>query len=53
MPATLTLGSAYLMIIDNLARLLVPTEIPLGILTSVIGAPFFAYLLRKSRGGWA
>jgi len=32
--------------------LLTATEIPLGILTAVIGAPVFAYLLRKTRGGW-
>jgi iron complex transport system permease protein len=30
----------------------VATEIPLGILTAMIGAPFFGYLLRKTRGSW-
>lgn len=52
LPTTLGIGAAYLLIIDNLARSLSPSEIPLGILTSLIGAPFFAYLLRKSKGGW-
>ena len=51
-PATMLLGAAYLLIIDNLCRLLTPNEIPIGILTAVIGAPVFAYLLRKTKGGW-
>ena len=46
------MGAAYLMVIDNLCRLVSANEIPLGILTAVIGAPVFAYLLRKTRGGW-
>ncbi len=51
-PATMLVGAGYLIMIDNLCRLLTATEIPLGILTAVIGAPVFAYLLRKTRGGW-
>lgn len=51
-PATMLAGAAYLMVIDNLCRLVSANEIPLGILTAVIGAPVFAYLLRKTRGGW-
>ncbi|HHV35946.1 MAG TPA: iron chelate uptake ABC transporter family permease subunit, partial [Syntrophomonadaceae bacterium] len=27
-------------------------EVPIGILTAVVGAPIFAYLLRKTKGGW-
>lgn len=53
LPATLSVGAAYLLLIDNLSRLVIASEIPLGILTAVVGAPFFAYLLRKSKGGWA
>lgn len=52
-PATMLMGAAYLMVIDNLCRLLTTNEIPLGILTAVVGAPIFAYLLRKTKGGWA
>lgn len=52
LPATLGVGAAYLLIIDNLARTISATEVPLGILTAVVGAPFFAILLRKTRGGW-
>jgi len=52
LPATLAIGAAYLILIDTLARTLTAQEIPVGILTAVIGAPFFAYLLRRTKGGW-
>ena len=51
-PTTMFVGASYIMIVDNLCRLLTATEIPIGILTAVIGAPIFAYLLRKTKGGW-
>jgi len=51
-PATMLVGAAYLLLIDNLCRLFTSVEIPLGILTAVVGAPVFAYLLRKTKGGW-
>jgi iron complex transport system permease protein len=47
LPACLSIGGVYLMIIDNLARTLTSAEVPLGILTGIIGAPIFAYLLTK------
>ncbi|MEY9975137.1 FecCD family ABC transporter permease [Lysinibacillus sp. RC79] len=53
LPISVAIGSVYLLIIDDLARSLTATEIPLSILTAIIGAPFFAYLLRRSGGGWA
>jgi len=54
LPAALLLGGLYLLLVDNLARSLLATEIPLGVLTSLIGAPVFIYLLaRVKRGGWA
>ncbi|NMC58621.1 MAG: iron chelate uptake ABC transporter family permease subunit, partial [Candidatus Methanofastidiosa archaeon] len=34
-------------------RTLIASEIPLGILTAIVGAPFFVYLLRKSGMGWS
>jgi len=52
LPATISIGSAYLLLIDDLARTAVQAEIPLGVLTAIIGAPFFAFLLRRSQGGW-
>jgi len=47
LPACLAIGGAYLLLVDDLARTLTTGEIPLGILTGIIGTPFFAYLLRK------
>lgn len=51
-PASLLLGASYLLLVDDVARSLVSTEIPIGILTAIFGAPFFAYLIRKSKSGW-
>ncbi len=51
-PACISIGSTYLILIDDLARSLTSAEIPLSILTALIGAPFFAYLLRRSGGEW-
>ncbi|HNS71705.1 MAG TPA: iron chelate uptake ABC transporter family permease subunit, partial [bacterium] len=51
-PASLLLGASYLLFVDDVARSVVSTEIPIGILTAIIGAPFFAYLIRKSKSGW-
>lgn len=52
LPASFLLGAAYLLLVDDCARTLTTAEIPLGILTAIVGAPFFAYLLRKSKVGW-
>jgi iron complex transport system permease protein len=51
MPASILLGGLYLVIIDDVARTLTATEIPLGILTALIGTPVFAILLRHSQAG--
>lgn len=51
-PASLLLGSTYLLLVDTLARVLFPIEIPLGIFTAIIGAPLFIYLLTYVRRGW-
>ena len=47
LPASMLLGSSFLLLVDNLARNLTTAEIPLGILTSFIGAPIFIYLILK------
>jgi iron complex transport system permease protein len=52
LPATLSIGATYLLGIDDVARTASAGEIPIGILTALIGAPFFAFLLRKTRGAW-
>lgn len=42
-----------MIVVDNLSRSLIGSEIPLGILTALIGGPFFVYLLKKTKGkGW-
>lgn len=47
MPASMLLGAIFLLLVDDVSRNLFATEIPIGILTSVIGAPFFIYLITK------
>ena len=53
LPASIILGAFFLLLIDNVARTFTTTEIPLGILTAIIGAPFFLYLLMKSKEVWS
>lgn len=53
LPVSLVLGATYLLFIDNIARLVASVEIPIGILTAIVGAPFFIYLLNRSHRGWA
>lgn len=53
LPASLLIGGGYLTLVDTLSRSIVSTEVPLGILTAVLGAPFFIVLLvRYSRKVW-
>ncbi|MDR3145706.1 MAG: iron ABC transporter permease [Treponema sp.] len=47
MPASMLLGALFLMVIDDVSRNLFATEIPLGILTALIGAPFFLWLITR------
>ena len=47
MPASMLFGAIFLLLVDNVSRNLFATEIPIGILTSFIGAPFFIYLITK------
>jgi len=49
LPLSILIGGIFMMIVDDLARGLFTIEIPLGILTSLIGGPFFIYLLFKGR----
>jgi iron complex transport system permease protein len=53
LPASLVLGAGYLLAVDLVARTIAPIEVPLGILTALIGAPFFLWLLASGRRGWA
>lgn len=51
MPASVILGALYLLVIDTVARTATSTEIPLGILTALIGTPVFALVLRQTQRG--
>ncbi len=51
MPAALMSGAFYLLLVDDVARNLISTELPIGILTAFVGAPFFLYLIMKQEAG--
>ena len=54
LPASALVGATFLVIADLLARvLLAPVEIPVGVITAIIGAPFFIFLLRHTRKEYA
>jgi iron complex transport system permease protein len=51
LPASVSVGAAFLIAVDTVARSATAQEIPISILTAVIGAPFFILLMRRN-GGW-
>ena len=53
LPAAMLIGASYLVLVDTLARSMAHIEVPLGILTAVVGAPFFLWLLWRGRHGWS
>ena len=50
LPAAMLAGAAFLLLVDDLSRNLIATEIPIGILTAFIGAPFFLYMMLRKEG---
>lgn len=52
LPASMLVGSAFMLAVDTVARMLYTVEIPLSIITAVIGAPFFFFLLVRSKKGF-
>lgn len=50
-PASISVGAAFMVLVDTAARSAAAAQIPVSALTAVIGAPFFIYLVRKT-GGW-
>ncbi|SLN11466.1 putative ABC transporter permease protein [Roseivivax jejudonensis] len=52
LPASALIGAGYLLLVDTAARTIAEIEVPLGILTAVIGAPVFVWLLASGRRGW-
>ncbi|MCH4170077.1 MAG: iron ABC transporter permease [Lactobacillus sp.] len=51
LPASVLAGGAFLIVVDTVARSFSAAEFPISILTAIIGAPFFIYLMRRT-GGW-
>ena len=51
LPASVSLGATFMVLVDTVARSATAAEIPISILTAIIGAPFFIVLMRRS-GGW-
>ena len=53
LPTSMLLGGSYLLLVDTLARTMARIEVPVGILTAILGAPFFLWLLMRGREGWS
>lgn len=51
LPASISFGAVFMIIVDTAARTITASEIPISVLTAIIGAPFFIILMRKT-GGW-
>lgn len=52
LPASMLVGSAFMLLVDTVARMLYTVEIPLSIITAVVGAPFFFFLLVRAKKGF-
>jgi iron complex transport system permease protein len=50
LPASILIGAAFMLVVDNVSRNLLATETPIGILTAFVGAPFFIYLIMRKKG---
>ena len=52
LPASFTFGGAFLLLVDTCSRTVASFEIPVGVFTTLLGGPFFIFLLKKARIGW-
>ena len=52
LPTSMFVGAVYLLIVDDIARLIATVEIPIGILTSIMGVPFFVIIFKRNMKGW-
>ena len=50
-PASMLLGGAFMMVVDNLARTVTTGELPLGVLTAFVGGPVFVWLILRGESG--
>ena len=53
LPASALIGGTYMVWVDTVARSATSAEMPLGVIAALIGAPLFAWLLRRTQGGGA
>jgi iron complex transport system permease protein len=49
-PVSFSVGACFLLVVDDISRVISGSEMPLGILTAIVGGPFFIYLLKKTKG---
>lgn len=49
-PASISIGACFMIFVDTICRTVSGAEIPLGIVTAIVGGPFFIYLLKKTKG---
>jgi len=52
LPLSMALGAAFLLAVDTLCRTIAPIEVPPGVLTALIGTPFFLWLFATARRPW-
>ena len=52
LPTAMFVGAVFLLIVDNFARLMATVEIPIGILTAILGVPFFVVIFKRNMRGW-
>ena len=51
-PTSVSIGICYLLVVDDLCRTLTASEIPLGVITGIIGVPLFLYFIYKKKVSW-
>lgn len=53
LPVAALAGAAFMLAVDTACRTIAPVEVPLGVLTAIVGAPLFLWLLARRGAGWA
>ena len=51
-PISMLGGACFMVVVDDIARIAVPGELPISVLTALIGAPLFLFLLARGRKEW-
>lgn len=52
LPTSMFVGAVYLLLVDDIARLAMTVEVPIGILTAILGVPFFVVIFKHNMKGW-